>query len=58
MRFAWIAAAGCGLHVTSMHGTAPDALEVARPFALVAQDRSTVTLAREPTVLVFYRGYW
>lgn len=59
MRYAWIAAAaGCGLHVTSMHGTAPAPMEVAPPFALTAQDGRTVSLAGEPTVLVFYRGYW
>ena len=56
MRLALVALAGC--HVVSMHGTPPAAMPEAAPFALQAQDGRTVSLAREPTVLVFYRGYW
>jgi len=56
MRHAWIALAAC--HVTSMSATKVAPLDAAPPFALTAQDGRTIALGHEPTVLVFYRGYW
>lgn len=52
--FAAIVLGGC---VTALHASAPTS-EAAQPFALPAQDGTTVALDRTPTVLVFYRGHW
>jgi len=48
---------GCvaALHVTTTATVTSDS--IAPPFTLTAQDGRSVSLAREPVALVFYRGH-
>ncbi|HEY0251818.1 MAG TPA: hypothetical protein VGC41_09845 [Kofleriaceae bacterium] len=51
-----LALTGCvtGLHVTQ----SAQATDRATPFSLASQTEDRVALTAEPTVLVFYRGFW
>ncbi|MFT3696521.1 MAG: hypothetical protein QM831_25495 [Kofleriaceae bacterium] len=56
MRAGLLLLTGC---VTSLRVTQPATVtDRATPFSLASQTETKVALSDEPTMLVFYRGFW